>query len=130
MSRTYKDKPWKVTHPESRWDFGTEQIAYESTRRVYELDPETKTYRFMDTAEACIKYCHVSIAGIKTKKKKRVDSEWHSMTTPGWFIKEFMNRPQRASGRAWEKKAAESAPEDLDLLDTPSVGRKPHVYYW
>lgn len=130
MSRTYKDKPWKVTHPESRWDFGTERIAYEASRRVYELDPETNNYCFRDTDEACIKYCHVSIAGVKTKKKKRADTEWRWMSTPGWFIKEFMNRPQRARGRAWEKKATKSALEDLDLLDTPSVGRKPHVYYW
>jgi len=130
MSRTYKDKPWKFSHPEARWDFGTERVAYESTRRVYELDLETNTYCFMDTDEPCIKFFHQNIAGIKTKKKKRKDCEWHWMTTPGWFIKEFMNRPQRARGRAWEKKATKSALEDLDLLDTPSVGRKPHVYYW
>lgn len=130
MSRTYKDRPWKVANPEARWDFGSERIAYEATRRVYQLDPETNTYCFMDSTEPCIKFFHVNIAGAKTKKKKRVDTEWHWMTTPGWYISEFMNRPQRARGRAWEHKVVNTAIEDLDTLDTPSVGRKPHLYYW
>jgi hypothetical protein len=130
MSRTYKDRPWKVANPESRWDFGTERIAYESTRRVYELDLTTNNYCFVDTDEICIKYFHADIAGVKTKKKKRVDTEWHWMTTPGWYISEFMNRPQRARGRMWEKRISKVNIEDLDTLDLPDISRKPHVYYW
>lgn len=130
MSRTYKDKPWKFSHPESRWDFGTEQLSYLSERRIYEYDLEKGSWGYTGETEPCVRFFHKQIPGVKTKKKKRVDCEWHWMTTPGWFIKEFMNRPQRAKGRMWEKKITKVALEDLDLLDTPSVGRKPHVYYW
>ena len=130
MSRTYKDKPWKVTQPESRWDFGTEQIAYESTRRVYELDLETNTYCFRDTDEFCTIYRRISIAGVKTKKKKRVDAEWHWMSTPGWYINLFMNRPQRSSGKLWERRVVKVPVEELVDETLPGVGRKPHLYYW
>jgi hypothetical protein len=130
MSRTYKDRPSKIKHPEAHWDFGTEHLAYESTRRIYEFDLETNNYCCVDTNERCIRFFRANIAGAKTKKPRHVDTEWHWMSTPGWYISEFMNRPQRAKGRAWEHKVVNTAIEDLDTLDTPSVGRKPHLYYW
>lgn len=128
MSRTYKDKSWKFKYPESQYNFGSERIPYEHECKVYAyIDNE---WAWTGKTEVRTRYFYLDVAGAKTKKKKRVDSEWHWMTTPGWFIKEFMNRPQRAKGRMWEKKITKVALEDLDLLDTPSVGRKPHVYYW
>ncbi len=130
MSRTYKDKPSKLKHPEGRYDFGTERLAYEAERVLYDYDLETGRYAPTGDTETCIRFFYVDVAGAKTKKKRRVDTEWHWMTTPGWFVKEFMNRPQRRQGGAWEKHVVKLAPEDVDLADTPSVSRKPHVYYW
>jgi hypothetical protein len=65
-----------------------------------------------------------------TKKKKNVDTENHWMTTPMWYIREFMNQPQRAKGRQWEKTVLKVDINDLDAIDYPSVSRKPHLYYW
>jgi hypothetical protein len=47
-----------------------------------------------------------------------------------WWIREYHNQPQRAAGKMWEKKVVKYAVEDIDDADTPSVGRKPHHYYW
>ena len=130
MSRTYKDKPSKFAHPEGRYDFGTERLAYETERILYDYDLETRCYAPTGEIETCVRFFWLQAAGAKTKKKKRVDTEWHWMTTPGWFIKEFMNQPQRARGRMWEKRVNKTNIEDLDLLDLPDVSRKPHLYYW
>jgi hypothetical protein len=68
--------------------------------------------------------------GVFAKKKKKVDTENHWMTTPMWFIREYHNQPQRARGKQWEKKALKCSIDGLIDLDTPSVSRKPHIYYW
>ena len=52
------------------------------------------------------------------------------MTTPMWWIREMMNQPQRAKGRQWEKSVLKVDINDLDIIDYPSVSRKPHIYYW
>lgn len=96
MSRTKKDRPERVKHPEDfdengRWKFNNE----------------------------------------RTKKRKELDTEWHWMTTPSWWINLFMTRPQRKQAQIWEqelKKIREM--EELDDLDTPNVSKKPHKYYW
>ena len=67
---------------------------------------------------------------ILTKKKKNIDTENHWMTTPMWYIREFMNQPQRAKGRQWEKTVLKVDINDLDIIDYPSVSKKPHWYYW
>jgi len=64
----------------------------------------------------------------KTKKAKRQDTEWHWMSTPSWWTRLMMNRPQRAAGRLWEKKVVHEA--DLENVDKPSVSKKPHQYFW
>ena len=51
-------------------------------------------------------------------------------TTPAWWIREFMTVPQRAKVRVWQQRAKQTKVEDLDLLDPPAHGKKPHVYYW
>ena len=130
MSRTYKDKPAKIAHPEGRYNFGSERLSYETERILYDYDLETGLYVPTGRTETCVRYFWLAIAGAKTKKKKRTDTEWHWVTAPGWFIKEFMTRPQRAKGRMWEKKITKVSREDLDIVDLPNVSRKPHVYYW
>ena len=124
MSRTYKDRHWKLRFPESRWDFGTQQIAYEATRRIYNVE----TGHYEDTDETCTWYYYVPIAGIKTKKKRKHNNEWHWLgATPSWWTNLMMNRPQRRKGRMWERKVHF---EDLEETDPPGVSKKPHQYYW
>lgn len=63
------------------------------------------------------------------KAKRRLFGDrwawWH--TTPGWWVRLKMERPQRAAVKAWEHKALR---QDIDELDDPPHGRKPHQYYY
>ena len=52
------------------------------------------------------------------------------MSTPSWWTRCMMNRPQRRAGSIWELTVTQTPIEEIDLLDTPSVSRKPHQYYW
>ena len=126
MSRTHKDKPWKHAEPESRWDYDQVSVPYESERFPYEYDNGKWT---KGEAVPCTRYMILKQAGVKTKKK-RSHTERNWMTTPMWWIREMMNQPQRAKGRQWEKKVLKVDINDLDIIDYPSVSRKPHWYYW
>lgn len=117
MSRTYKDIPWKIRHPQ--------EDNYE--RVEYELESPRTTWNGKIVTTS---YFGVYKAGVKTKKKKNKDTEWHWMSTPGWWVSMFMTRPQRHAGKMWERKVLKANIEDVDLLDTPNVSRKPHCYYW
>lgn len=66
----------------------------------------------------------------KTKKRKEVDTEWHWMSTPGWWVHTFMTKPQRRAGSMWEREVVRISPTNLEEVDKPSVSRKPHLYYW
>ena len=115
MSRTYKDKPWKLAHPEQQWEFGMERIPYQQWSQSCQ--------RWYTT------YCWISKPGVKTKKKRSY-KEYHGMPTPNWFVHDFMTVPQRAAGKQWEKKIVEVPASELIDQDTPSVSRKPKQYYW
>ena len=115
MSRTYKDKPWKLKSPESRWDYGMERIPYQKWSQEFQ-----HWYNF---------WCYIERPGVKSKKKRHC-KEYHSMPTPMWWVREMMNQPQRAKGRQWEKSVLKVDINDLDVIDYPSVSRKPHLYYW
>lgn len=104
MSRTYKDRPYKIRFPEEQWDY-----------KYYHC---SKRFSFL------------AYAGVLTKKKKHVDTVNHWMTTPSWFIREFMNQPQRTRGKQWERKIVKCPFEELIDEDIPNVSRKPHIYYW
>ena len=106
MSRTYKDRPSKIRFPEEQWDY--------------------KYYRVGDRWH----FNYLAYPGVLTKKKKNVDTDWHWMTTPSWFIREFMNQPQRYRGKQWEKKIVKCPIDSLIDEDYPGVSRKPHIYYW
>ena len=106
MSRTHKDRPYRIRFPEEEWDYR----YYRCGDRWY--------FNFL------------AYPGVLTKKKKRVDTENHWMTTPSWFINVFMNRPQRARGKAWERKIVKCKVDELIDQDIPDVSRKPHKYYW
>jgi len=121
MSRTYKDKPWKFKNPEAYdYTFGCEKVTYER---------ETKNWR---TGEPIVvqSYFYRELPGVKAKKKKRLDTEWHWMTTPSWWTRMTMNRPQRREAHLWEHEVVRTSLEDLEELDKPNVSHKPHNYYW
>lgn len=100
MSRTVKDKPDKLL-----WGlYDEDYIRIEGT------------------------YQHIWSKTTKTKKRKEVDTEWHWMGTPGWWVRLYMNRPQRRAVHLWEKEVLKEA--DLEETDPINTKRKPHIYYW
>jgi TATA-binding protein-associated factor Taf7 len=114
MSRTYKDQPSRVTHPENEWRFGVERVDYTfKDSEGYEVT----WFRYLD------------LPGVHTKKKRSY-RERHWMTTPMWWVRLMMNQPQRVATKQWEKKVVKVRVEDIIDLDTPSVSRRPHWYYW
>ena len=107
MSRTHKDKPRRVTHPEEELDYSREKVL---------------------VGDYFVRY--VEKPGVKTKKRKQQDTEYHWMTTPSWWTRITMNRPQRMEGHLWEKDVVKKGVDNLEEEDPPLVGHKPHVYYW
>lgn len=105
MSRTYKDKPFKL-HP-SYWRNDNDDY--------YQPNSELTWYVIKKKTS-------------KPKKRKEVDTEYHWMNTPSWWTHLRMNRPQRAAGRLWERTVFYEL--DLEDTDPPGVGKKPHIYYW
>ena len=105
MSRTYKDKPYKL-HP-AYWRNDNEYIS---------------------AGNPSFPWAVVKKKTSKPKKRKEVDTEVHWMSTPSEWTRLMMNRPMRAAGRAWEAQVLKEI--DLEDTDPPSVGRKPHIYYW
>lgn len=67
MSRTFKDKPYKLKH--EPWD--------------------------MDRARIEGTWYSIDLPTTKTKKRKEVDTEDHWMTTPGWWIHMKHTKPER-----------------------------------
>jgi hypothetical protein len=65
----------------------------------------------------------------KLKKRKSVDSEWHWMSTPSWWTRLMMNRPQRRAAKVWERKVLMAEQID-ETVDVPNCSNKPHIYYW
>lgn len=110
MSRTHKDVPFHHRKPKQTYDwlYGVEKIPY-----LNENDYKRIWYR--------------DIAGAKAKRRKEVDCEWHWMSTPSWWTRLTMNRPQRRFYHLLEHKALKS---DLEDFDFPDLKKKPHIYYW
>ena len=106
MSRTYKDLPSKLRYPEEQWDY-----------RYYLVGNR----KYID---------YLEYPGVLTKKKKHLDTEHHWMSTPMWWVREFMNQPQRTRGKQWERKIVKCPVKELIDEELPSVSRKPHLYYW
>jgi hypothetical protein len=107
MSRTLKDRKWKLKFPELDWQFDSIKITSENSYSIR----------------------YIKLPGIKTKKKRNQDAEWHWINqTPSWWTRLTMNRPQRRAGHIWEHEVLKQA--DLEDCDPPGVGHKPHIYYW
>ncbi len=96
--------------------YNTTKIEFRDPEQVFDYDHDPESF-----------YC-LKLAGVKTKKKKKADKGYHWMTTPMWFIREFMNRPARKASKRYEREVVKM--RDLEDVDFPIVGRKPHIYYW
>lgn len=122
MSRTRKDRPYRVHSPEHQWDYGRTQYTYKADG--FEYNPETG---LRDIPVVWTMYSYLQIPGAKTKKRKEQDTEYHWMSTPSWWNHLFNNIPQRRKGRAWERKVLV---EEVDETDPPNFSKRPHRYYW
>jgi hypothetical protein len=129
MSRTYKDRPSRLKHGSYADD--TIRVPYEAEWYGYALSEESN-WKLIKATElkTGTRYYTVHLPTTKTKKSRSVDTEWHWMSTPNWWISCKMTRPQRRAGSVWEHTVTRTPIEEIDLLDTPSVSRKPKVYYW
>lgn len=119
MSRTFKDRPYKIKYPQ---DWHTDRVRVEGNEHHW--------------------HYYIDLPTTKTKKRKGQDVEEHWMTTPGWWINIMMERPQRRASKLWENNFRnkrictwhESYIDDtidwLESFDTPSISRKPHCYFW
>ena len=119
MSRTFKDKKWKLRYPENDYSFGTERVAFEVQRKNW----VTGEY----LSDTWTKYWIRDLPGVKKKKPRNEHGDWEWMcSTPSWWVREFMTAPNRARCRNWEKTRT------LDNLDEicPDYGNKPHQYYY
>jgi hypothetical protein len=73
-----------------------------------------------------LKYQDYNSDAEKPKKKKQEDTEWHWMSTPSQWNKIMNNRPERKA----VKNQLKVVPTDVEEVDVPDTGYKPHVYYW
>lgn len=119
MSRTYKDKKWKLRHPENDHTFGVERVAYEVTGRSW-FDGEWQDCTYT-------RYSYMDLPGVKKKKPRHEHGVWNwCRNTPSWWIHMTHHVPNRARCRNWEKTRTE---DNLDEV-CPDYGRKPHIYYY
>lgn len=66
------------------------------------------------------------------KVKKDKDNQWHWLqATPSWWTNLFMNRPIRRCFQAWEREVEKLIDiDDVEDMNIPHHGKKPHKYYW
>lgn len=116
MSRTYKDRPARVRYPDTSHD--------------YEAVPYIASGNHWSTGEPYERLAWFSVKKpyIKRKKKRNVDTEWRWMTTPGWWVRLYMTRPQRNASNHYMRQVTLDV--DLEEVDPPGLGHKPHIYYW
>ena len=130
MSRTYKDKPNRIRFPH---DWATDRIqifldpVYVTTTRRLNLDTFEFEVEELEEPYVRRRFRYLEIKSSRGKQRKAVDTENHWMHTPSWWTRIMMNKPQRRRGHVWERKVLL---EDLDETDPPTVGKKPHIYYW
>lgn len=61
-------------------------------------------------------------------KRRAFGTNWRWQSTPGWWVRMQMTRPQRRAVKVWEVMARNAT--DLDRIDMPPHGKKPHLYFW
>lgn len=138
MSRTYKDQPLHIRF-EDRYNWKDKANWHKFEYEVKMIGYRTGTYWYEDRKKIFVPFdkpipyeytVWLKKPGVKRKKKKNDDTVYHWMSTPGWWIRVRMDRPQRRKSHLWEKQVVQAKVEDLEDEDPPIIGRKPHVYYW
>lgn len=115
MSRTYKDRPSRIRFFKVE-DY--ENVEYELASPFVNWKGKIQTHsKFW-----------IKLAGVKPKLPRRKDTEWHWQSTPSWWTRLYMNRPQRVTSNQYMRQL--SLQIDLELVDPPPIGKKPHIYYW
>lgn len=132
MSRTYKDKPYKLKFPERyRDDYYVWKEELWLQKTSWMLDSETSKSIEVPLPFPVWRVSKWELQGptTKTKKKRHDITKQHRLycTAPSWWRRMLMIRPQRHKGRAWERKVLI---EDIEETDPPGVSRKPFVYYY
>ena len=62
------------------------------------------------------------------RKKRAVDDNWHWFRNdPGWWVREFMTKPQRARTRQLISKVM--AMQDVEDAPLFPLAKKPYLYY-
>lgn len=132
MSRTYKDRPYKIRYPrEYRDDYVIYKEEYWLQTHIWTYDEKVRS-----SVEELLPFpiwrCRkweIQAPTSKPKVKRSAITKnycWYKKT-PSWWSRMFMNRPQRHKGRQWERKVLF---EDIEDTDPPGVSRKPHIFYW
>lgn len=119
MSRTYKTRPHKVRFPEEQYYY--DQVIYKYINYSYSRFGTEETVTVKRPA-------YIQCKTNRPKKRKRVDTENHWMTTPSWWTRLMMTRPLRRKHRLVEHKIKHAV--DLDEIDYENHWKKPHKYYW
>lgn len=124
MSRTFKHikRVKNKNYYRDRWE--AEHYKFEYEGKVYSW-PD-----YNETTKLVTRYTYLKRPGVLVKKRKEVDSEDHWMSTPSWWTRLTMNKPQRREGRMWEHEVVKSCIDVLEEADPPGVGKKPHIYYY
>lgn len=114
MSRTYKDRPYKIQKLEP-WDKDRVMVRCEAICYDW-LTKEPREY---------IATRYLECKTTKTKKRKEVDTEDHWMTTPSWWIHMKHTKPERRKSTM-----AVSTIADLEDVDIPNLHKMSHWYFW
>ena len=126
MSRTWKDKPWKLSKYN---DYGKDRIRVEYEAELNEIFcRETLQWIKLEKPVCRTRSFSIQQKTTKPKVRKSDNTEWKwYKRTPSWWTHLHMIRPMRRRGRTWERKVLF---EDIEDSDPPSVGNKPHQYYY
>ena len=116
MSRTYNTNPKRVRYPESP------DTSLETYTAVW-VDRNGQEYEYQ-------RRLYLRKPYLLPKLPKRVDTEQHWQSTPSWWTRMYMRRPQRVKLNRLTRRAIGISLEALEAFDVPNLKRKPHVYYW
>lgn len=118
MSRTYKDRPTRIRFP---------QYTIDDKYEYFEYELETPRLNWHGKLITHSKYS-LKKAGYLPKKSRREDTVWRWQSTPSWWTRMYMTRPERTRAKREVAKIKYCA--DLEEVDIPNLKKKPHVYYW
>jgi hypothetical protein len=117
MSRTYKDRPSRIRFPQVD---NYEYFEYELAVPFINWKGKVQTHSIF----------HIKQAGILLKKPRHKDTEWHWQSTPSWWTRMYMLRPERTRANRETAKIKRMPLDQLEEVDVVDLKKKPHIYYW